>query len=155
LVRTPGGFVIETDGQNLIEAHASEQGWRLEREPDIRTWTLTRSPEGGLVLCDRLDNELGRTMPLSDPSFSGRYVMLDDGRLFRIVLRGPVDARFELQGWETSGPYLLGRAGVRGWVIVPMPAAGGLTGLAGLAILFAAEILESEEPALAWGHEQA
>lgn len=158
LVRTPGGgFLIETDGQSLIQAQTAAGGFCIERDPDIRSWTLVRSTDRGFILRDSRENELGRTMPsLGAAGASGlKYMLLDDARLFRIVLCGPRDPRFELLGWETPGPYLLGRPAARGWVLVPTPAASGLVGLAPLSILFAAEILDAEEAAPAGAHEQA
>ena len=67
-----------------------------------------------------------------------------DGRVFRVVLRGPEDARFELLWWETSGAFLTARPGPQDWTITPEPAAAGLQEIRPLLILFAAEILHAE-----------
>ncbi len=105
--------------------------------------------EGGFVL-SAFDGrtEVGRTMPLvgSGRETGLRFLLLDDGRLFRIVLRGSPDGGFELLGWETPGAYLSARPEPSGWKLVPTAACGGLTDLRAVSILFAAEILDSEEP---------
>jgi hypothetical protein len=74
------------------------------------------------------------------------YLLLGDGRLFRIAPRSPRDGGFELQGWETPGPYWIARPRKEGWTLQPTPASGGLLEIHALLILFAAEILESEKP---------
>jgi hypothetical protein len=80
-----------------------------------------------------------------------KFLLLDDGRLFRIVLRlrlrgSPPDGGFELLGWETPGAYLRAWPEPSGWKLVATAAGGGLTDLQAISILFAAEILNSEEP---------
>jgi hypothetical protein len=75
-----------------------------------------------------------------------KYLLLDDGRLFRVVLCGPRDGGFELLGWETPGAYLKARPQPRGWSLVPTFACGGLEEIGVLSILFAAEVLVAEMP---------
>ena len=78
-----------------------------------------------------------------------KFLLLDDGRLFRIVLRlsgSPPEGGYELLGWETPGAYLRARPEPSGWKLVATAAGGGLTDLQAISILFAAEILNSEEP---------
>jgi hypothetical protein len=81
-----------------------------------------------------------------------RDLLLSDGRVFRFVLRGPDDARFEVSGWETPGAYLTARPTKRGWRITPEPASAGIHDIRPLLILFAAEILDSEAPGTAQPH---
>ena len=71
---------------------------------------------------------------------------MGDGRLFRFALRGPRDCRFELSGRETPGAYLTARPQADGWQIEASPASGGIEDLRAISALFAAEILDSEEP---------
>jgi hypothetical protein len=78
-----------------------------------------------------------------------RYLLTSDGRLYRIQLCGPRDGRFELSSWETPGAYLTARPEARGWRISPDPASAGLEEIRPLLILFAAEILDSEEALVA------
>jgi len=75
-----------------------------------------------------------------------KFLLLDDGRLFRIVLVGLRSGGLELLGWETPGAYLRARPDSSGWKLIPTAACGGLTDLRAISILFAAEILDSEEP---------
>ncbi len=75
-----------------------------------------------------------------------KFLLLDDGRLFRIVLGGSRDGGFELLGWETPGAYVRAQPEPSGWKLIPTVACGGLTDLRAISILFAAEILDSEEP---------
>ncbi len=75
-----------------------------------------------------------------------KFLLLDDGRLFRIVLVGLRSGGLELLGWETPGAYLRARPEPSGWKLIPTAACGGLTDLRAISILFAAEILDSEEP---------
>jgi len=74
-----------------------------------------------------------------------KFLLLDDGRLFRIVLGGSRDGGFELLGWETPGAYVRAQPESNGWKLIPMAACGGLTDLRAISILFAAEILDLEE----------
>ena len=72
------------------------------------------------------------------------YLLLADGRLFRIVGRGPRDARFELLGWQMPGAYMIARPEPEGWRICPAPSCGAIADTGVLTILFAAEILAAE-----------
>ena len=75
-----------------------------------------------------------------------RFLLLGDGRLFRIVRSGAREGGFALLSWETPGAYLEARSGSGGWTLVATVAGGGLVDLPTLSILFAAEVLEAEEP---------
>ena len=114
-------------------------GWLLER---------TTAEEAGFVLRDADEGaELGRTMPLVGAVEAGlKFLLLDDGRLFRIVRRGAREGGFELLGWDTPGAYLEARAVEGGWTLVATVAGGGIGDLTALSVLFAAEILDMEEP---------
>jgi len=72
------------------------------------------------------------------------WLLLEDGRLFRVCLRGPRRCRFELRGWETSGAYFEATPESRGWNIAPMVAGAELRGVTPLLMLFAAEILDAD-----------
>ena len=75
-----------------------------------------------------------------------RYLLMDDGRLFRIVFGGPRQGRYELLGWETPGAYLVALPDSDGWRIEPTPACSGIPEIRAITLLFAAEILDSEAP---------
>jgi len=69
--------------------------------------------------------------------------VMEDGRTYRLLLRGPADPRFELLGWEAPGAYLAARCDARGWKVDPQPASSGLREILPLLVLLAAELLES------------
>ncbi len=151
LVRLPsGGFEIRAAGQPTIRVDPSGSGWRIDGV-EGRGWFLRRAAtHGDGFVLQAFDGrtEAGRTMPLVGGGREAgvKFLLLDDGRLFRIVLSGPPDGGFELLGWETPGAYLRARPEPSGWKLVPTAACGGLTDLRAVSILFAAEILDSEEP---------
>jgi hypothetical protein len=92
--------------------------------------------------------EAGRTSRLSpeEPDGGGSWVLLDDGRLFRIARRGPGETGLDLCGWETPGAYLTARPEGTGWSIAPTAAGTALPQGDALSILFAAELLDAERP---------
>ena len=140
-----GGFALAPIGQDPIRAEPDGDGWRLEGRPRLEGWRLERDAVGGFVLCDPEvgTDESALTLASVDDG-SPRFLLLEDGRMFRIRLEGPRDGRFELSGWETPGAYLVARPEKREWKISPMPASGGLPELTTIWILFAAEILEAD-----------
>lgn len=142
-----GGFAIES-AAGAIRAEPSGSGWRIDGVEG--GWTLEQADAiaGGFVLRAAGDrSEAGRTMPLVGASKSGpRFLLLDDGRLFRISRCGPRDDGFELLGWEVPGAYVRARPRAQGWTLAPTGAAGGLKDINVLSILFAAEILDAEGP---------
>jgi hypothetical protein len=73
-------------------------------------------------------------------------ILLEDGRLFRIVPRisGP-GVRIELRGWEDAGAYWTCRRARGGFRMEPTVAGRCLEAVDGLLILFAAEILDAVE----------
>jgi len=99
------------------------------------------------------DAEVGRSSmgPGADERSGARDLVMEDGRVYRMFLRGPEDPRFELAGWETTGPYLTARPARDGWSIVPEPACAGLDEIQPLLILFAAEILDTGDPGSVMG----
>jgi hypothetical protein len=62
------------------------------------------------------------------------------------VRRGPREGGFELLGWETPGAYLTAQPASDGWKLAPTAACGGLVDLRAISVLFAAEVLDAEEP---------
>lgn len=144
-----GGMRIEAASGEAIRIEPTDGGWAVDGPDEVRAWRLVRGSERGERF--RLETaggreELGRTTVLdeSDPEPSSRFLLAGDGRMFRLVLRGPADPRFELLGWETPGAYLIARAKGEGFVIEPSAAASGLREIRHLLVLLAAEILESE-----------
>jgi hypothetical protein len=150
LSRLPGGgFVLEADGESPIRVASDKEGWRVEVPEELEGWCLRRSDAEGFVLSRPTDgSELGITMPLVGAGAAAglRYLLLDDGRLFRLVLCGPRDARYELMGWETPGSYITARPRPQGWSLTPNPACSGLRDIRALTLLMAAEILDAEQP---------
>lgn len=151
LARLPdGGFEIEADGQPTIRAEISGEGWSIDEGKGIRGRILRRTAseaEGFVLSGTDGGSEAGRTMPLVGAGREAglKFLLLDDGRLFRIVMHGPRRVGFDLLGWETPGAYLTAIPEAKGWKLAPTAACGGLTDLTALAILFAAEILDAEE----------
>jgi hypothetical protein len=144
-----GGFALEASAGESIRVLPVSGGWKVEGPSDITGWQLARSAaRGERFLLGTADGreELGRTTTLdeSDPIATSRYLLAGDGRMFRIVLRGPAEGRFELLGWETPGAYLTACVSGDGWVIAPAPASSGLLDIRPLLILFAAEVLDSD-----------
>ncbi|HKQ62557.1 MAG TPA: hypothetical protein VJS92_14800, partial [Candidatus Polarisedimenticolaceae bacterium] len=140
------GFVLEWDERSALHAVCEGEGLRVEGDAEVEGWQLrTVGSAQGYVLC-RGETELGRTSALPGVGASSRlrHLLLDDGRLFRIVGRGARSCRFEVLGWEVSGAYVVARAEVSGWTLQPMPAASGLVDLRVIALLLAAEIREAE-----------
>jgi hypothetical protein len=124
----------------------------VERGSGVEVGRLERSSDGapGFILM-QAGTERGRTMPLAGAPEAGlRFLLLEDGRLFRILRSGTREGRFELLGWETPGAFLEARVAPEGgWQIAATAAGGGLEGLADmttLILLFAAEVLEADEP---------
>jgi len=129
-----------TGGRYRVEGTAIPEGWALERDD---------GPTGGFrVLGGNGSEELGRSVGMGRLGVQRemRYVLLGDGKLFRVVPSEPREGGFEVSSHETWGPYLTARLEPGGWRIVPTPACGGLEDLRILTLLFAAEILAAEEP---------
>jgi len=146
-----GGFRIRTPGGGDIVAEPAGEGWTVRLLGSETGWTLRRSEssQGGFVLlAEDGQTEAGRTTPMEGLGFQANlyYLLLGDGRLFRIALRGPRESGYELLGWETPGAYLVARPDAADWTLTPTAASYGLPDLRALLILFAAEILESEMP---------
>jgi hypothetical protein len=146
----PDGFSLRPRGrQEPIEVVAAPGGWRVDGPGGIDGWLLRRegSGSGGFVL-QTPDAETEAGWTLSHSRIGGEaslsYLILDDGRLFRIALRGPRRPRFELLDREMPGAYLIASPETQGWTIRPTPACGGLKDIRSISILFAAEILAAE-----------
>jgi hypothetical protein len=144
-----GGFEIEAAGEQTTRAEPAGEGWRIEGPEAVQGWLLRRNDgEAPGFLLSGADGrtEAGRTMPLVG---TGReaglsFLLLDDGRLFRIVGGARLQGGFELLGWEMAGAYLAARPAGDRWTIAPTAAGAGIADLTVISILFAAEILESE-----------
>ena len=145
-----GGFDAVPEGGEAITVRPDGEGWRVVFPGAEAGWTLRRGTEAGerfLLLEADGQTESGRTAALDAPGIDAgaeRSVLLGDGRLYRLMLRGPVDSRYELLGWETPGAYLTARISDRGWTMTPEPACSGLREIRSLAILLAAELLDFE-----------
>ena len=153
LVReTDGGFELRVERGATLRAVPLAEGWRIDGSDLPEGWSLRRAVDTGsgflLSTGERPDDEAARTsgMCAGAGEREARSLLTADGRLFRIVLRGPRDGRFELVGWETPGAYLVARPESTGWRIDPTSACGGIDDLRVIAVLFAAEVLDAEEP---------
>lgn len=151
-----GGFVITPSDGRPLRALPAEGGLRIEGPAPTGGCRLVRGDRPGArftLLTEDGRAEVGRTAVLQGASGaeSERNLVLADGRAYRLLLRGPADARFELLGWESPGAYLTVRPGPRGWTVSPQPAASGLREIGPLLVLMAAEILESEGEGLGAG----
>ena len=96
---------VPAEGRHVIEGSGLTGCWYLREQPDERGCFVLREGAGDDAL------ELGRTTrgPAGMEEGVGTYVLLGDGRLFRILARGPRDPRFDLMSWETAGAYLSAR----------------------------------------------
>lgn len=149
--RADGGFVLEAPGGGAIRLEPDSGGWRVEEEGGLDGWRLNRGdpPSHSFILLkEDGKTEAGRTsaLPAAGRDAHLSYLLTSDGCLFRMRLCGPRDGRYELEGWEVPGAYLTARPGSRNWTISPDPASSGLREIRPLLILFAAAILDSEEP---------
>ena len=109
-----GGFRLESADGTAISARPAPQGWTVEVSGQAEEWVLCRNlPEtrGFLLLSADRSTEVGRTTPLGGVGSRADlyYLLLRDGRLFRIGSRRAREAGFELSGWETPGAYLVAR----------------------------------------------
>jgi len=142
-----GGFTISAEGAEAIRAVPGPEGWTVDGPEPVSGWRLTRSGTGGRRF--RLRGPAGETERGESSSIPGsggegeRHLVMEDGRVYRILLRGPEDPRYELLGWETPGAYLTARPGTDAWTIEAEVASSGLDEIRPLLILFAAEILDA------------
>lgn len=151
-----GGFVITPRDGRPTRALPEDGGLRIDGPAPAGGCRLVQGDGTGtrfVLLAADGRAEIGRTTTLQGTSGmeSERNLVMGDGRAYRLLLRGPADARFELLGWEATGAYLTARPGPQGWTVSPQPAASGLREIGPLLVLLAAEILESEEEALGAG----
>jgi hypothetical protein len=144
-----------SDGAFRLE---EDSGWRVTASPgadravlsweDGTVWSLEedKSGAGGFVLYAGESNDspvLGRTTrgTAASEGFSVVSLLLEDGSLFRIVVRGLPRPRIELLSWEVDGAYLVASPDEDVWRIRRTPA--GMEWKAGreALVLFGAEIL--------------
>lgn len=144
------GFAIESRDGSRIHGFPSGRRVRLEGT-QADGWVLSTAEDGseGFVLRDGEDEraaEVGRTTRTarSDDGMAPVFLLLQDGRLFRIAVFDPRSARIELHGWEVPGAYLRARPEPSGWSVARTPAGGALETPTALWILFAAELLRAE-----------
>lgn len=143
-----GGFVITPREGSPIRAVPVGHDLRIEGAASLEGCRLARGEGPGarfLLLADDGRTEIGRSAALQAAENGGdeRHLVMEDGRAYRLLLRGPADARFELLGWEAPGAYLTARCDPRGWWVFPEPASSGLREIRPLLVLLAAELLES------------
>ena len=141
-----GGFALHAEGHDSFSVTPERSGWVVAGSERLDGARLTRAASGGFVLCTADGAEAGRTSRLTpeDPVGGTSYILLDDGRLFRIARRGPGETGLDLCGWETPGAYLTARPEGAGWRIAPTAAGHELPTNDVLPILFAAELLDAE-----------
>ena len=112
-MRTTGGFRVETD--------AGIEGWLEDRRGDDGGFVLHAGAGDG-------ERELGRTSRLRGSGAVPTTVLLEDGRLFRIEVRGLSPARVELSSDQTPGAYFVARPVARGFEIETTVAGRALEG---------------------------
>ena len=141
-----GGFRLECSRGATIQVTPQRDALTVSGGTVVHGWCIRDEDEGF-----RLERDDGKVAGQSlrarvaeglDAAVS---LLLDDGRLFRIVLRGPRDARYELTGWETPGAYFEARPADDGWTIAATVAGTAMEDVEPLILLFAAEIVHSEE----------
>jgi hypothetical protein len=140
-----GGFRLGERGMGSWTARPAPDGWTVEGTAIGSTRLAIRRSEAGpwrRTLVGGLGSgeaELGGTLPDRDDRPGA--LLLSDGRLFRLALRGPLDPRWELSGAFRVGAYLVARpAGGDVWTIEAGPAGCELPGLESVLILLAAEL---------------
>ena len=141
LVPTSDGFRLEGPGSEVLIAAGSNVGWRLDRGgPE---WSL-RQERRCRVLRDADGRERARwTGDSDDGSGVTGSILADDGRLFRVVLRGGARAVVELTGWEVEGAYWSARPAERGWELTRTAAGSELPDTErALEIVFAAALAD-------------
>jgi len=149
--RSDGSVTVDAEREARVELIPGPVGWRVVGL-DATEGRAERVVEDGggfrLRRASSADDEGARTVRFPDGltgrEAQGRHVLLEDGRLFRLVERGGTDPRFELLSWEVPGPYLVARPADDGWTIEPEASGGALADLRALWVLMALEILDAE-----------
>ncbi len=146
-IRRPGGgFEIHVTGDCPVRAIPARGRWRIEGPNVPVGWWLSRDAAGFALHTGAGESEVTRSFawPGVGPPREGVHLLAADGRLFRVVLRGPREAGFELRGWETPGAYLIVRPHAEGWSLEPTAAGSSLEDDVAVAVLLAAEVLDCE-----------
>jgi hypothetical protein len=137
--------VIEVLGKEQTRVRPEGTGFRVQGADGEPAGSLS-AVDGGFVLVDEAGSEIGRTSAIVGAREAGtRFLLLEDGRLFRIGLRRPREGVFELSSWEAPGAYLEAHPRPGGWELSPTVAGGCLPDIRVLCVLLAAELLAAEE----------
>lgn len=144
--REGGSFVVEReDAGEEIHARRDGEGWHVEGLGGLGS--LERVPGGGFVLDVPTPAAAGgrTTCPIGLGRDAGvRHLLLDDGRLYRVVFRAIGPWPVEVHGWEVNGAYLTAGRDGKDWVFCPTVAGEAIDDLRSLTLLVAAEIFDAE-----------
>ena len=122
-----GGFELEpASNETRTRVRATDRGFELVGNPLLSGYRLERIESGrpGFVLRGADGDEAGRTTAFQKEERTPNlfYLLMGDGRMFRIGQHGARGERFELRGWETGGAYLAATPESGGWRIETTPA---------------------------------
>ncbi len=147
-----GGFRLSSSEGEEWDVRPAPGGWSVSSGPGGPEWKLKWEPgwAGGHVLEGPSPEgpvELGRTSRLTGEAGASAdaFLLMGDGRVFRVRTLATRDPRVELTGWEVPGAYLTAGAEDGGWRIERTVAGSALTGAAHLLVLFAAEIARAAQ----------
>lgn len=141
--RADGGFLLE-DAGGVTEAVPTGSGFRLESASGVRTLE-SEAETGDLVLVEPGDDgplELGRLTgrrAAQDGAWD-QGILLADGRLLRIALRGLAPPRLQVGPWNLPAPYLKARLDGDGWSLERTAAGSRLGDRGALEVLVAAAL---------------
>jgi len=153
LVRAPrGGFRLEGRGRSEIRALPGPEGF-VVRGGGVDGWLLER-PGGdvgaGFILRRGAAPEAPEAARSMRPWDSGvpatAHFLTGEGRVYRMVFRGGSEGGLELRSWEVPGAYWKARPSARGFRLTRTVAGRELPDETALLVLFAAEVLETQEP---------
>ncbi len=143
-LRADGGFHLECPAGSPVEADRMGDGWKLTAPGESAGARIEGVP-GGLVMMTGGGAELGRVSRGDDGGGdTSPTILLDDGRLFRVIRGTPRQGRYELTGWETRGAYFEARPDGKDWVLTRTVAGAALGKATTLLTLFCAELLAAD-----------